>query len=259
MTRIFIPYSEKDEARKSDFEKHLSVLRRHGYIETWTSLKVDAENQKHESPGDFMAQARVVLPLLSPDLIASGYCRAGELETALERHHREEAVVIPILLRRCDLQHTPFNSLEMLPSDPAIEEWENSEDAYAHVISGIKTALRKLNGEVTNHELDLVETPAQELLASLKRRAMHATDASDFRILLFDVHQFKLEHRNTPGIEEIERMVRNGLAFETQTTSSFKQVKTRNAISSTQMFRHITLFGLLLLVTLTLMAWRYLH
>jgi hypothetical protein len=59
------------------------------------------------------------LLLISSDFIASDFCYRIELEQAMERHWRDEARVIPILLRPVDWQGTPFARLQSLPGSLA--------------------------------------------------------------------------------------------------------------------------------------------
>ena len=46
----------------------------------------------------------MILLLVSADFLASDFCHEVELARALERHDRNEAHVIPIILRPCDWQ-----------------------------------------------------------------------------------------------------------------------------------------------------------
>jgi hypothetical protein len=53
--------------------------------------------------------------LISADFLASDYCYGIELQRALEGHQRGKARVIPIILRPCDWQTSPFAPLQCLP------------------------------------------------------------------------------------------------------------------------------------------------
>lgn len=259
MTRVYIPYSQKDEAFKADLEKHLSGLRRNGYIETWTTQKIDVQPVNNTAVSEAFLQAGVILLLISPSFTGSEYLQSNELKLALARHQKGEAILIPILLRKTGLQQTTISSFETLPGGASIEEYENADEAYSNLIGSIKAAIRKLNGEVINGEVEIGLSHSQELLSSLKRRAMQAIQAQDFRILLFDVRQFRLEYPEIDGIDEIERIVRNGLGFETQTTSSFGRRKAGKTATIRQRSRQIAVIGLLLVATLSVVAWSYLH
>ena len=50
--------------------------------------------------------AGVILLLISADFLASDFCYDIEMKRALERHHRGEARVIPVILREVDWQTT---------------------------------------------------------------------------------------------------------------------------------------------------------
>jgi hypothetical protein len=50
--------------------------------------------------------------LISEDFLASDYCYDVEMTRAMERRDRGEARVIPIILRECDWQKSPFAKLQ---------------------------------------------------------------------------------------------------------------------------------------------------
>jgi TIR domain len=59
-----------------------------------------------------LAEADIILLLVSADFIASDYCWGEEMTKALARHQLGEARVIPVILRPCRRQKTPLGSLQ---------------------------------------------------------------------------------------------------------------------------------------------------
>jgi hypothetical protein len=91
-----------------------------------------------------------VLLLISPDFIASDYCYEREMERALERHHKGEARVIPVILRPCDWHGLRFGELLATPKDGRpIVKWPNVDDAFLDVVNAIKRALKELGQKVS--------------------------------------------------------------------------------------------------------------
>lgn len=63
-----------------------------------------------------LRSADIILLLVSPDFIDSKYCYEIEATEAIERHKRDEATVIPVVLRHVDFNALPFADLQMLPN-----------------------------------------------------------------------------------------------------------------------------------------------
>jgi hypothetical protein len=79
------------------------------------------------------------LLLVSIDFINSKYCYDIELEAAMERHSKGNAVVIPVILRSCFWHNTPFAKLQALPKDAkAISSWTDRDEALAAVAEGVR-------------------------------------------------------------------------------------------------------------------------
>ena len=70
---------------------------------------VRAEIEQH------LATAQIILVLVSADFVGSDELWDVELKTALDRHDQGKALVIPILLRPCDLGTTRLADLRALP------------------------------------------------------------------------------------------------------------------------------------------------
>ena len=72
----------------------------------------------------------LVLLLVGPDFIASPYCRDVEVRRAVERAETGDAVLIPIIVERCDWQKESFAAFQSLPLDgSALSEARDVEAA----------------------------------------------------------------------------------------------------------------------------------
>ncbi len=92
---VFISYSHRDETLREELGKHLSALRRENVIGFWHDRMIGAGVEWRDEIDRRLEQAGIILPLVSPDFIASEYCYDVETKRALERHTAGEAVVIP--------------------------------------------------------------------------------------------------------------------------------------------------------------------
>ena len=117
MAHVFFSYSRADEALRNELEKHLSVLHREDVITTWHDGRIGPGEELHGQINDQLNSADIVLLLVSADFLASDYCYDVEMIRAMERHERDEARVIPVILRPCDWHGSPFGALMAVPPD----------------------------------------------------------------------------------------------------------------------------------------------
>ena len=82
MTKVFISYAHEDEFYSQELDKHLSVLRRTGYIDTWTDRKIVPGEAWSNVISEELQAARIILLLVSADFLASDYCRGIEARRA---------------------------------------------------------------------------------------------------------------------------------------------------------------------------------
>jgi len=142
---IFYSYSHKDEELRDQLETHLSTLKRQGIIQSWHDRKINAGQDWATVIDSRIDSADVILLLISSDFIASDYCYGHEVQSALERHRTDSARVIPVILRSCDWQSTPFCRLQALPKDgKAVTSWPNRDEAWTDVARGIRLSVSEL-------------------------------------------------------------------------------------------------------------------
>jgi len=142
---VFVSYSHRDESFKDDLVKHLSPLKRLGLVEEWHDRKITAGAEWDKVISEKLEAAKIILLLVSIDFITSAYCYDVELERALERHAKNEAVVIPIVVRNCLWQHTPFAKLQALPKDAkAVSSWSDRDDAFTIIAESIRQIAEQL-------------------------------------------------------------------------------------------------------------------
>jgi hypothetical protein len=142
---LFISYSHEDESLKNELVKHLEPLRRQKLIEAWHDRKVKAGEEWDKEISSNLDKADIILLLVSVDFINSAYCYDIELERALERHDNSEAKVIPVILRTCMWNYTPFAKLLALPKDArAVSLWTDRDEAFLNVAEGVRQVAQEL-------------------------------------------------------------------------------------------------------------------
>src|SRR5262249_24830754 len=114
---VYYSYADADEDLRSELDKHLGQLRREGLITTFHKRQITAGMNWTKAQDSHLSTASIILLLVSSDFLSSDYCYGIEMQHAMERHEANETRVIPILLRPCDWQSTPFGKLQALPSN----------------------------------------------------------------------------------------------------------------------------------------------
>lgn len=141
---LFYSYAHEDEALRDELDKHLSALRREGSIVDWHDREINAGDEWRKEIARELQEATIILLLVSSDFLASDFCWT-ELTEAIERHESGEARVIPVILRPCDWQNTPFAHLQAAPPNGRpVTEWENQDKAFLEVSRAIRRAVGAL-------------------------------------------------------------------------------------------------------------------
>lgn len=144
---IFISYSHADEHLKNELVKHLEPLKRLKLIEAWHDRKLKPGDNIDTEVAASLEKSDIALLLVSVDFINSKYCYDIELEKALELNAKGKIAVIPVIVRSCLWQYTPFSKLLALPRDgKAISSWNNQDEALLDVVEGIRVKAQEILG-----------------------------------------------------------------------------------------------------------------
>lgn len=142
---VFISYSHQDDALRAELDIQLSSLKRQGKIAAWHDRAIEAGTEWEAQVKAKLESAPVILLLISPPFMASNYCYDIEMERAIERHNEGTARVIPIILRPCDWQGSPFSKLQVLPKEAKpVTLWSDRDSAFLDVVQGIRRAVESL-------------------------------------------------------------------------------------------------------------------
>src|SRR5438270_5311178 len=96
---LFCCYARKDQSLLEELKTHLVPLLKVSLFNIWTDIDISPGMNFEEEINKHLNTANVILLLITPNFIASDYCYTKEMQRALERHGRGEAIVIPIILR----------------------------------------------------------------------------------------------------------------------------------------------------------------
>ena len=139
--KVFYCYAREDKELRDELEKHLRTLKRQGKITSWHDRNISAGQDWEKEINSNLNAADIILLLISPDFMDSDYCYSIEMKRALERHHNNEARVIPIILRPVDWEDEQFSQLQVLPAEGKpvnSSRWFNRDEAFADIARGIR-------------------------------------------------------------------------------------------------------------------------
>jgi tetratricopeptide (TPR) repeat protein len=146
--KLFCAYAHADEYLRNELDKHLALLQRQGFIESWHDRRILAGTEWEPEIEKQLTSARIIVLLISSDFIASDYCYSNEMERALQRHASGGASVIPVILRPVDWQKAPFGKLQCLPLDARpVTKWSNQDEAFLSVAQGIRSLVDSLRAQ----------------------------------------------------------------------------------------------------------------
>ena len=147
MASVFMSYSHKDEELRQELEKHLAGLHRQGAISSWHDRRIGPGEEIHTQISVQLDAADIILLLVSADFLASDYCYNRELKRAMERHDEATARVIPVILRPCDWQGSPFGHLNAVPTDgEPITKHATLDDGFLDVARAVRFAAESIVG-----------------------------------------------------------------------------------------------------------------
>ena len=129
----------------NDVRRQLIVHERNGRILKWHDRRIPPGTKWRDQIDFRLEAAQVILLFMSPHFIELRYCYEVEGEVALRRHEASEARVVPIVLRPCAWEATPFGALQALPADAKpITRWTDRDEACLDAARGVMRVVDEL-------------------------------------------------------------------------------------------------------------------
>jgi len=179
-TEVFFSYAHEDKELRDQLAEHLAALKRQGVIRTWYDRQILPGSEWEAAIDQRLESSRIILLLISSSFLDSDYCYEKEMQRAIERHNSGEARVIPVIVRPCDWQGTPFSKLQALPENArAVTAWPNRDEAFTDIAQGIRKAVEQMLRPVSLREPVLEISPVSEprkLVEPEPIRILHLSD-----------------------------------------------------------------------------------
>jgi hypothetical protein len=191
---IFFSYAHEDEALMDDVRRQLIVWERNGRILKWHDRQIPPGSDWRNHIDERLNSARIVLLFLSPHFIESRYCYEVEGQAALRRRESRAAEVIPVILRPCPWQETPFGTLQALPRDAVpVTRWPDRDEACLDVATGVMAAVdRAIEGSRVPGASQTADMDALAKRAEITRPEPHTKPLTDDDLSETDITILKL-------------------------------------------------------------------
>lgn len=130
--QAFLSYSHRQEPWKERLLKTLRPLEEQRQIAAWNDRKLLPGHPWDGVIREELDRADIVLLLVSPDFVSSSYCRDVEVRRAVERASVGEAILIPVIIEKCEWQSEPFARFQSLPIDGSPIAEKSDVEAVLH-------------------------------------------------------------------------------------------------------------------------------
>ena len=146
MMKGFVAYSRTDTRTIDGLMVHLKGLEREGVIETWHDRQLVPGEEWDTRIRSELAEATVIIFCVSADLLANEYVQKVEIPMAIARRDREEATVIPVILRQCAWQSHALGRLQGIPAKGrTVQDYirnDNTDEVWTEVAYAVRGAVR---------------------------------------------------------------------------------------------------------------------
>jgi hypothetical protein len=140
MISVFISYAHKDERLKERFLEHLAALKRKRLVAVWHDRMLKPGEHLNRAIEAELAQADLVILLVSANFINSDYCTEKEMQRAFARARDGRCKVAAVILKPCAWRDIPIDDeggrlgdFLVTPRDGrAVTQWPRGQDAALH-------------------------------------------------------------------------------------------------------------------------------
>lgn len=145
--KIFIAYAHADHNLKEELKTHLSTLCKAQLIELWDEDRILPGDDQSKWTTKTLNDADIFLPLISADFIDSTNIMEYLNTVVLPRHARNECKIVPVFLRKCDIEGLELGKLKGLPAGPErpVSSYPNRDEAFYQVSLGLKILVESWN------------------------------------------------------------------------------------------------------------------
>lgn len=171
---IFIAYAQSEQAICEALEPHLHTLQQEGFydgsLETWSKAAFPAQEWDSATLA-LLANAQMVLLLISPDFLKDQHFCQTILENLLEQHHEQKIMLLPIITKKCAWENEEWRQL---PQTPMYIKWLTNTGNWA----SLEEALQVVSKDIQKAIQYYIDTP-NELMIGPNRGGLESKKKDD--------------------------------------------------------------------------------
>jgi hypothetical protein len=141
---VFCSYAREDEPWRARLEAWLAPLRAEALIDDWYDHRIEPGQHWNDEIGSALERARLMIFLVTPDLLASSYVQRVEIAKAVERERAGRCQVVPLMVRPADWQGSPLAAFQALPGGGLWIEQIDAAAAQRAVEGGLREVCRRI-------------------------------------------------------------------------------------------------------------------
>lgn len=141
---VFISYSHKDREYCDELKTQLVPLVDEELLDPWYDGELKPGQEWEALLTQKLHEANIILLLVSPDFLASDYCRKIEIPEAFRRNKEQQTPVIPLILRQCQWKRTSIANLQVLPRDGVpLNTFDDRDSAWSDIVDRLAEAAKE--------------------------------------------------------------------------------------------------------------------
>jgi internalin A len=143
---VFISYSKADQRQRRSLQTQLKILRNEGLLaKDWFDHMIVAGDEWHKTIQHELAQADVIVLLVSNEALATDYITEHEIPFALALQEQGKTALVPVILEECRWTETALGKLNGLPTKgKPLNKWRPAADGWKGVADGLAVVLKRL-------------------------------------------------------------------------------------------------------------------
>jgi hypothetical protein len=142
---VFCSYAREDAEIRDALGRHLEPLRAEKIIDDWNDSEIKPGARWDDRIRAALDKSKLVLFIVTPDLLASDYVSRVELPRSLELERAGKCQVIPIVAREVDWGGSPLADFQALPNDARpVDAFADEREAWDQITAGVREACKRI-------------------------------------------------------------------------------------------------------------------
>lgn len=131
---VFISYAHMDIAIKNEFsDKVLKKYTKAGWIKIFNAeLDIEPSREYDQIIRYNIADARLIILLITKNFYASSYIRETELPLIYDRYISDQAIVVPVLYEKTEFYESQLGKVQGVPTEP-VDSWAIRDNAIKYI------------------------------------------------------------------------------------------------------------------------------